>query len=53
MTDGELVFFGNTYTVNTGTITFYDPNAIQPVLNISLNTIAQNVTCNAWSFGSD
>ena len=43
VTDGELVFFGNKYTVNTGTINFYDPNAIVPVLNISLNTIAQNV----------
>ncbi len=43
VTDGELVFFGNKYTVNTGTINFYNPNAIEPVLNISLNTIAQNV----------
>lgn len=43
VTDGELVFFGNTYTVNTGTINFYNPNAIQPVLNISLETIVQNV----------
>ncbi len=43
VTDGELVFFGNKYTVNTGTINFYDPNSIQPVLNISLNAIAQNV----------
>ncbi len=43
VTDGELVFFGNKYTVNTGTINFYDPNAITPILNISLETIAQNV----------
>ncbi len=43
ITDGQLVFFGNTYTVSTGTIDFYNPNAIEPVLNISLNTIAQNV----------
>lgn len=43
VTDGQLVFFGNTYTVNTGTIDFYNPNAIKPVLNISLETIAQNV----------
>ncbi|MGA8025705.1 MAG: translocation/assembly module TamB domain-containing protein [Bryobacteraceae bacterium] len=43
VTDGQLVFFGNTYTVNTGTINFYNPNAIEPVLNISLETIAQNV----------
>lgn len=43
VTDGELVFFGNTYTVNTGTINFYDPTSVQPVLNVSLETIAQNV----------
>ena len=43
VTDGQLVFFGNTYTVNTGVINFYNPNAIVPVLNVSLETIAQNV----------
>jgi translocation and assembly module TamB len=43
VTDGQLVFFGNTYTVNVGTVNFYNPNAIQPVLNFSLETIAQNV----------
>jgi translocation and assembly module TamB len=43
VTDGELVFFGNTYTVNTGTINFYNPNSIQPVLNFSLETLAQGV----------
>jgi translocation and assembly module TamB len=43
ITDGQLVFFGNQYTVNTGTISFYNPNAIEPVLNVSLETIAQNV----------
>src|SRR5581483_7842273 len=43
VTDGQLVFFGNQYTVNTGTVNFYNPNAIEPVLNISLETIAQNV----------
>ncbi|MFL6450330.1 MAG: translocation/assembly module TamB domain-containing protein [Bryobacteraceae bacterium] len=43
VTDGQLVFFGNQYTVNTGTVNFYNPNAIQPILNVSLETIAQNV----------
>jgi translocation and assembly module TamB len=43
VTNGELVFFGNTYTVNTGTINFYDPNAIDPILNVSLETVAQGV----------
>ncbi len=43
VTDGQLVFFGNTYTVTTGTINFYDPNSITPILNVSLQTIAQGV----------
>lgn len=43
VTDGQLVFFGNTYTVTTGTINFYDPSAISPILNISLDTVAQGV----------
>jgi translocation and assembly module TamB len=46
VTDGQLVFFGNQYTVNQGTINFYDPNAIQPILNISLETNAQGVNVN-------
>lgn len=43
VTNGQLVFFGNTYTVNTGTVNFYDPNSIEPVLDISLETITQGV----------
>ena len=43
ITDGQLVFFGNKYTVNTGTVNFYNPNAIQPIVNFSLQTVAQNV----------
>ncbi|HEX4808900.1 MAG TPA: translocation/assembly module TamB domain-containing protein [Bryobacteraceae bacterium] len=43
VTDGELVFFGNEYRVNTGTITFFDPTRINPVLNVSIETTAQGV----------
>lgn len=43
VTDGQLVFFGNQYNVNTGTVNFYNPTAIEPVLNVSLETISQNV----------
>jgi translocation and assembly module TamB len=43
VTNGQLVFFGNTYNVNSGSIDFYDPNAIEPVLNVSLETNAQGV----------
>ncbi len=52
VTDGQLVFFGNTYTVNTGTINFYDPTAILPVLNISLETVAQGVNVTIGATGS-
>ena len=43
VTNGQLVFFGNTYTVKTGTVSFSNPNAIEPVLNVSLETTAQGV----------
>jgi translocation and assembly module TamB len=40
---GELVFFGNNYIVDQGTIIFSNPNQIAPVLNIELETTAQGV----------
>jgi translocation and assembly module TamB len=42
--EGQLVFFGAQYTVDTGTISFYNPIAIQPILDISLQTQAKGVT---------
>jgi len=42
--EGQLVFFGSTYTVDTGTIAFYDPLRIDPVLDLSLQTQAQGVS---------
>lgn len=46
VTAGDLVFFGNKYTVNQGTISFYDPFRIYPVLNVDLETIAKGVQVN-------
>jgi translocation and assembly module TamB len=43
ITEGDLVFFGTKYTVNQGTIAFYNPFDIQPVLNIDLETVAKGV----------
>jgi translocation and assembly module TamB len=43
VTEGTLIFFGNEYTVDQGTVTFYDPNRITPVLNVDLETSAQGV----------
>jgi len=41
VTAGKLVFFGSTYAVNTGTIGFYNPVRIEPVLDLSLETQAK------------
>lgn len=46
ITQGDLVFFGSKYTVNQGSINFYDPSRIRPVLNIDLETVAKGVTVN-------
>ena len=43
ITEGDLVFFGSQYRVSTGTISFYNPVRIEPVLNISLETQAKGV----------
>jgi len=43
ITEGQLVFFGSTYTVNSGTISFYNVQRIEPILDISLETQAKGV----------
>ncbi len=43
ISEGKLVFFGSTYTVNSGSIGFYNPVRIDPVLDISLETQANGV----------
>lgn len=43
ITEGKLVFFGSTYTVNTGTIAFYNPVRVEPILDLSLETTTQGV----------
>lgn len=40
---GELIFFGGKYTVDQGTIIFSNPNKVDPVLNVDLETSAQGV----------
>ena len=44
VSSGKLLFFGSTYTVDTGTVSFFDPLRIEPVLNLALQTQAQGVT---------
>ncbi len=43
VTEGVLVFFGTKYTVNDATVSFYNPNKVEPVLNLSMVTKARGV----------
>jgi translocation and assembly module TamB len=43
VTEGDLIFFGNQYTVNHGVISFYNPLRIEPQLNVSLETTVKSV----------
>jgi translocation and assembly module TamB len=44
ITEGDLVFFGSQYHVSSGTITFYNPIRIEPVLDVTLETRAKGVS---------
>jgi translocation and assembly module TamB len=43
VTQGELIFFGNKYTINQGSISFFNATRIEPVLNFDLETKARGV----------
>ncbi len=43
ITQGELVFFGNKYAINQGSISFFNPARIDPILNIDFETKARGV----------
>jgi translocation and assembly module TamB len=43
ISEGQLTFFGTTYIVNSGTISFFNPLRIEPNLNINLETQASGV----------
>jgi len=42
-TQGEVIFFGTKYTIDQGTVSFYNPQKVDPVLNIALETTVQGV----------
>jgi translocation and assembly module TamB len=44
VTQGDLTFFGSKYRVSSGTVAFYNPTRIEPVLNLTLETVAKGVT---------
>jgi translocation and assembly module TamB len=43
ITGGQLSFFSNKYTINQGSISFFDPAKIDPILNVDLSTKARGV----------
>jgi translocation and assembly module TamB len=43
VTQGNLVFFGTKYNINEGSVTFYNPYKIEPILDLSLETNVQSV----------
>jgi translocation and assembly module TamB len=43
VTQGEVVFFGSKYNIDQGTVSFFDPNRINPRLNINLETTVQGI----------
>ena len=43
VTGGDVVFFGNQYTIDQGTMSFFNVSKIDPVLNAELKTTVQGV----------
>ena len=43
VTQGQLVFFGTKYTINQGSVQFYNPVRIDPILDIDLETKANGI----------
>ncbi len=44
ISQGDIVFFGNEYLVNQGVISFYNSLAIEPQVNLSLQTTVTNIS---------
>ncbi|SPE43328.1 conserved exported hypothetical protein [Candidatus Sulfopaludibacter sp. SbA3] len=43
ITQGQLIFFGTKYSINQGSIAFYNPIRVEPVLDVDLETKARGV----------
>jgi translocation and assembly module TamB len=43
ITQGEVIFFGTKYTINQGTVQFFDPVKVNPILDIDLETKANGI----------
>jgi translocation and assembly module TamB len=43
ITQGQMIFFGAKFTINQGSIEFYNPIRVEPILDIDLETKARGV----------
>ena len=43
ITQGQVVFFGTKYVINQGSVAFYNPVKIEPVLDVDLETKARGI----------
>ncbi|HUA61946.1 MAG TPA: translocation/assembly module TamB domain-containing protein [Verrucomicrobiae bacterium] len=43
ITRGQVLFFGTKYSVSQGSVSFYNPLRIEPIIDVSLETKAQGV----------
>jgi translocation and assembly module TamB len=43
ITQGQMMFFGTRFTINQGSIAFYNPLRVDPVLNVDLETRARGI----------
>lgn len=43
ISQGRLVFFGTRFNINQGSVSFFNPSRIEPVLNVDLETRARGV----------
>ncbi len=43
ITQGQVVFYGTRYTINQGSVAFYNPLKIDPILDIDLETKARGI----------
>jgi translocation and assembly module TamB len=43
VTQGQVLFYGTRYTINQGSIAFYNPLKIEPVLDVDLETKARGI----------
>jgi translocation and assembly module TamB len=43
VTQGQIVFFGTSFTIDQGSIGFYNPVKLEPVVNVDLDTKARGI----------